>query len=164
MMSKTSSPELTNGKPYPRHCAACGKDAVAFRQIPYDARVRHDGKLHTFHITTLGVDECEHCGEQYFTVNTDEQISLALRMFLGLLAPDEIRDGLLQCSVNQRTFAEHLGIAAETVCRWLSGAAIQTRSMDNMMRLYFSLASVREALANRQTMCAEGATTYTDQR
>ena len=162
-MSKISSPEPTHGKPYPRHCAACGKDTVAFRQIPYDARVRHDGKLHTFHITTLEVDASELCGEQYFTVNTDEQISLALRTFLGLLSPEDIRGGLARCSVNQRTFAEHLGIAAETVCRWLSGAAIQTRLMDNMMRLYFSLASVREALANPQTMCAEGATTDTYQ-
>lgn len=162
-MSKKTSAEPTYGKPYPRHCAACGKDAVVLKQIPYDARVRHDGKLHTFHISTLGVDECEHCGERYFTVDTDEQISLALRRFLGLLLPEEIRAGLAQCSVNQRTFAEHLGIAAETVCRWLSGAAIQTRSMDNMMRLYFSLAAVREALANPRSICAEGATTYTSQ-
>ncbi len=162
-MSKRTSAEPTSGKAYPRHCAVCGNDAVVLRQIPYDAQVRHDGKLHTFHITILGVDECEHCGEQYFTVDTDEQISLALRRFLVLLLPEEIRAGLAQCSVNQRTFAEHLGIAAETVCRWLSGAAIQTRSMDNLMRLYFSLASVREALANPQTMCDEGATTYTGQ-
>ena len=163
-MNKKSPTETANGKPYPRRCAACGQDAVVCTQIPYDARVRHDGKLHNFHINALSVDVCELCSEHYFTVHTDEQISLALRTFLGLLLPEEIRAGLAQCSVNQRTFAEHLGIAAETVCRWLSGAAIQTRSMDNMMRLYFSLASVREALANPQTMCAEVATTYTDQR
>jgi DNA-binding transcriptional regulator YiaG len=163
MMSKESSTDLTKARPYPRHCAACDRDRVVLRQIPYEARVRHDGKLHSFHITALEVDECENCGEQYFTVDTDEQVSLALRSFLGLLSPNVIRAGLAKCSVNQRTFAEHLGIAPETVCRWLSGAAIQTRSMDNLMRLYFSLAAVREALANPQSICAEGATTYTSQ-
>lgn len=162
-MSKDSSSDLTKVKPYPRHCAACDKHSVVRRQIPYEAHVRHDGKLHSFHITALELDECENCGEQYFTVDTDEQISLALRSFLGLLSPNEIRAGLIKCSVNQRTFAEHLGIAPETVCRWLSGAAIQTRSMDNMMRLYFSLAAVREALADPRSICAEGATTYTNQ-
>lgn len=39
-----------------------------------------------------------------------------------------------------------LGVAAETVTRWLSGALIQSRAMDDFMRLYFGLPEVRAAL------------------
>jgi hypothetical protein len=49
--------------------------------------------LHAFSIDSLGTDQCERCGEQFFTASTDEQIRLALRDHLGLLSPGEIRDG-----------------------------------------------------------------------
>ena len=147
-MNKKSSSVKAMVKPYPRRCAVCGEVAVVKCRIQYDAEVRHDGKLHTFSIASLGIDQCERCGEQFFTTSTDEEINLALRSHLGLLAPGEIRAGLDLCGVNQKEFAEHLGIAAETVSRWLSGASIQTRSLDKLMRLYFTMASVRAALSN----------------
>ena len=141
-------------KPYPRRCAVCGEIAVARCRIPYEAEVRHDGKLHAFSIASLGIDQCERCGEQFFTTSTDEEINLALRSHLGLLAPNEIRAGLELCGVNQKAFAEHLGIAAETVSRWLSGTTIQTRSLDRLMRLYFTMPSVRAALSNTEIVQA----------
>jgi len=117
--------------------------------------VRHDGKLHAFSIESLGIDQCERCGEQFFTTSTDEEVNLALRSHLSLLAPAEIRAGLALCNVNQKEFAEHLGIAAETVSRWLTGASIQTRSLDKLMRLYFTMASVRAALSNWEAVPVE---------
>lgn len=150
MMSKSSLDNGDAGKPYPRRCAACGEVGVRQTQIEYDAEVRHDGKLHAFRIPLLEIDQCGDCGEQYFTSVTDDLISLGLRQHLGLLCPNEIRSGLKKCSVNQRTFADHLGIAAETVSRWLNGSTIQTRSLDRMMRLYFAIPSVRHALAHSE--------------
>ena len=150
-MNKQSSSVTSKAKPYPRRCAVCGEVAVSRCHIPYDAAVRHDGKLHAFSIASLGIDRCERCGEQFFTTSTDEEINLALRSYLGLLTPGEIRAGLALCNVSQKKFAEHLGIAAETVSRWLTGASIQTRSLDKLMRLYFTMASVRVALSNWET-------------
>lgn len=135
-------------RPYPRRCFACGKDTVNQTCIPHEAKVRHDGKLYAFHIPSLQIDQCEHCGEQYFTSDTDEQINLGLRKHLGLLTPQDIRSGIESCKVNQKTFAEHLGIAQETVSRWLNEGGTQTRSLDKMMRLYFAMPSVRSALAD----------------
>lgn len=137
-------------RPYPRRCFACGKDTVNQTCIPHDAKVRHDGKLHAFHIPSLQIDQCEHCGEQYFTSDTDEQINLGLRKHLGLLTPQDIRSGIESCKVSQKTFAEHLGIAQETVSRWLNEGVTQTRSLDKMMRLYFAMPSVRSALADER--------------
>jgi len=153
-MSKSSLNKDRAGKPYPRRCAACGEVTVIQSHISYDAEVRHDGKLHEFHIPSLEIDECRNCKEQYFTSVTDDQMNLGLRKHLGLLCPDEIRAGLEKCSVNQRTFAEHLGIAAETVSRWLSDSTIQTRSLDRMMRLYFAMPVVRAALTDPQGIAA----------
>lgn len=154
-MNKPSSSVKPNVKPYPRRCAVCGEVSVSKCHIPYNAEVRHDGKLHAFSIASLGIDQCERCGEQFFTTSTDEEINLALRSYLGLLTPSEIRAGLALCDVKQKEFAQHLGIAAETVSRWLTGASIQTRSLDKLMRLYFSMASVRVALSNWEAVSAE---------
>jgi DNA-binding transcriptional regulator YiaG len=147
-MNNQASCVKSKARPYPRRCAVCGEVSVSRCHIPYNAEVRHDGKLHAFSIASLGIDQCERCGEQFFTTSTDEEINLALRSHLGLLAPAEIRAGLDLYDVNQKEFAEHLGIAAETVSRWLTGASIQTRSLDKLMRLYFTMASVRAALSN----------------
>ena len=35
----------------------------------------------------------------------------------------------------------------ETICRWESGGLIQSRAMDNLLRVYFSLPQVRKFLA-----------------
>ena len=154
-MNKQSSSVPSKSRPYPRRCAVCGEVSVSRCHIPYNAEVRHDGKLHAFSIARLGIDQCERCGEQFFTASTDEEINLALRSYLGLLTPSEIRSGLALCGVNQKEFAEHLGIAAETVSRWLTGASIQTRSLDKLMRLYFIMPNVRAALSDWQAAPVE---------
>lgn len=147
-MSNETSVNILQDRPYPHRCAACGQTTVNAVQIPYDARVRHDGKLHTFHIPSLRIDQCDHCGEQYFIAETDEQISVGLCRHLGMQTVDEIRAGIKKCGVSQNMFAEHLGIAAETVSRWLDDGVTQTRSLDKLMRLYFTMPSVRSALAD----------------
>jgi len=43
-------------------------------------------------------------------------------------------------------FAGRVGVAPETMCRWLSGAMIQSRAMDNLMRVFFALPEARAAL------------------
>jgi len=134
-------------RPYPRRCAECDEVAVQPRTIAYDAAVKHDGRLHQFHIADLKIDQCTHCGEQYFNSETDEQISAGLRLHVGLLQPQEIRKQLENLDLTQKDFAEHLRVAQESVSRWITGAAIQSRSLDTLMRLYFQFENVREALS-----------------
>jgi len=49
---------------------------------------------------------------------------------------------LLICSVEA---AERLGIAEETLSRWINGLQIQTRAMDNWLRAFFGFPVVRGA-------------------
>ena len=139
--------ENTPEKPYPRRCGECGQEAVFPTLISYDAEVRHDGQLHGFHIQALHIDKCQKCGEEFFTNRTDEQISAGLRAHLGLLQPEEIRTRLAELGLSQADFANRMGVGPEMVSRWINGLAIQTRAMDNLMRVFFGFESVREVLA-----------------
>jgi DNA-binding transcriptional regulator YiaG len=83
-----------------------------------------------------------------FSNVTDDEISEGLREHLALLSPRQIRDGLESLGLKQKEFASHIGVAAETVSRWLAGTHIQSRAMDNLMRLFFAFDSVRTALSS----------------
>lgn len=147
MNKKNSSSRPTaKAKPYPRWCSDCGKIEVMATTIPYDAKVKHDGKLHKFHIPKLHVDRCQSCGEETFTNTTCDQISAHLRSAVGLLQPKDIRQQLRELGISQREFAKQLRIAPETVSRWMTGVAIQNRALDTLMRIYFAFSEVRKAL------------------
>jgi DNA-binding transcriptional regulator YiaG len=126
-------------KPFPRRCPQCRQRAVYPATIPYDARAKHDGNLHCFHIQSLSVNKCTNCGLVTFDTKTDDEISQALRDELHLLSPKEIRGYLCQFGWKQKDFAEHLGTTPETVSRWLTGGHIQSCVMDKSMRNLFAL-------------------------
>jgi putative zinc finger/helix-turn-helix YgiT family protein len=133
-------------KPFPRRCPECGKAEVRPATIAYDAEVKHDGRLYRFHIARLPVNKCGTCGEVLFGAATDDRLSRGLREHLALLSPEQIRDGLTALGLQQKEFAEQIGVAAETISRWLSGTHIQSRAMDNLMRLFFAFDNVRLTL------------------
>lgn len=131
----------------PARCHHCRKTEVVPITIEYQASVRHDGRLHEFTIPALQISACRACGEKVFTEQVDEQINNALRAHLHLLTPSQIRDGLKQVGLTQKEAARRLGIAEATLSRWLSGAQIQSRALDNLLRTYFAFPQVREALS-----------------
>ena len=130
---------------FPRACAQCGKGEIWPAVTPYDAEVKHDGRLYNFHIRELQVNRCNACGEVYFDAVTDAQITQGLREHLRLLSPDEIREGIQSLGLTQREFAQQTGIASETISRWLSGAYIQSRAMNTLMRMCFERAKTTAA-------------------
>lgn len=148
-------------KPYPRRCAECGEAAVQRTTIAYDAKVKHDGKLHEFHIDALPVDQCTRCGEVYFTNDTADAQSAALRQHLGLLQPEEIRERLKELGLTQRRLAEQLRVAEETVSRWLNGLSIQSRALDTFLRVYFRFPEVRDFLSRGELTDCPGNDTVT---
>jgi putative zinc finger/helix-turn-helix YgiT family protein len=113
--------------------------------IEHDAEIKHDGRMYVIHIPELQVIRCGTCGEVFFTAATDAQISQALREHLGLLSPQEIRERIARLGLMQKQLGERIGVAAETISRWLSGAYIQSRAMDKLMRLFFEREGTRLA-------------------
>jgi putative zinc finger/helix-turn-helix YgiT family protein len=121
----------------PQRCPECGKIDVHQEVISYTARVKHDGASYTFQVPQLHVNKCRSCGEVLFDNTTDEEISCGLRKHLALLTPQEIRERLKRLGLMQKDFAEQISVAPETISRWLSGAYIQSRAMDKLMRMSF---------------------------
>lgn len=71
------SVKKNKSKPYPRKCSDCGKVSVFESNIPYNAEIVLNGMLYSFLIPELAIDQCNSCGEQFFTVSTDEHIEVA---------------------------------------------------------------------------------------
>jgi DNA-binding transcriptional regulator YiaG len=114
--------------------------------VSYDAEVRHDGRLYTFTIPHLNIPICQACGEKVFTEKVDDQINVALRSHLRLLTPEELRTALERVNMTQSEAAERLGIAEATLSRWLNETQIQSRAMDNLLRVFFAFPQVRSVL------------------
>ena len=151
-MNRLPTKNVSADKPYPRRCSECGKVAVRPAKIAYNAKIKHDGKLHEFHIAELPVDRCDECKEEFFTNATSDVKSDALRLHLGLLQPGQIRRLLTKHNLTQRKFAAHLRVAEESVSRWLNGLSIQSRALDTLMRIYFAKPEVRAMLASENSL------------
>lgn len=136
-------------KPFPWRCPECTKRDVVPAVLPYyEVEVKHDGRVHRLRLPEFRVPKCTSCGAMVFGNDTDEQIQAALHVHLKLLSPEEIRKWRDErLGLTQRQFANALGIAPETVSRWESGVLVQSRANDNLMRLFFDIPEVREALA-----------------
>lgn len=149
--SNKSAAGRASEKPFPWRCPKCRRHEVYRDTLSQTRQIRHDGRLYSVRVPRLQVPRCRACGELLFDNTADEQIARALRQKLGLLQPEEIRGNLEALSLSQTQFAERLGVAKETVSRWVTGTMIQSRALDNLMRLFFDLPEVRAALARRGT-------------
>lgn len=133
-------------KSYPSRCIQCGKKRVQPAMIRHEVKKNHDGRAYELVIEQLPVNRCASCSEIYFTNDSDDAISAALRLKLNLLAPEEIRANIESLGIQQKQLADCLGVAPETMSRWINGAMIQSRAMDNLLRAYFGSAEVRTKL------------------
>ena len=114
--------------------------------IDYTAKVKQDGVVHELHLPGIEVPRCQNCGALTVTTAVDELANDALRAHLRLLTPAQIRQSIENLGLKQQELADRLGVAAETISRWVNGALIQSRAMDNLLRLYFALPEVRDVL------------------
>jgi putative zinc finger/helix-turn-helix YgiT family protein len=114
--------------------------------MPYAIDVKHDGQLYHLEIPELKIPKCRACGELVFSNSVDDEILKALRAHLRLLTPEQIRGGREALGFKSNEFADKLGIAAETVSRWESGGLIQSRAMDNFLRVFFAIPQARAVL------------------
>lgn len=114
--------------------------------MAYRARASHDGRLYELDIQDFRIPQCSNCGELVFTNQTDAQITQALRAQLRLLTPEQIQQARDRLGLLPKALAESLGVTEETVRKWESGLLIQSRAMDNLLRVYFALPGVRAVL------------------
>ena len=113
--------------------------------VDYTAEAQHDGRLHIFPVRDLKLPMCGTCREKVFTDDADRQVRFAMRTYLGLLAPNQIRDAIQRVGLSQQDVSKGLGITEETLSRWLNETEIQSQAMDHLMRAFFAFPQVRMA-------------------
>ena len=137
-------------KPYPWCCTNCQEQAVYEATVDYVARRHHDGREHTIKIDGLKTPKCIKCGQVMLDSEALETITAALVRQLNLLTPEQIHDQSVEANLTQPQLAAALGVSDETIARWENGSQLQTRSLDNLLRLFFGLPQVREILTTHQ--------------
>jgi putative zinc finger/helix-turn-helix YgiT family protein len=114
--------------------------------IPYRAKATYDGRLYEFDVPDLSIPKCEACGELVFSNRVDDLITQAFRAHLRLLSDEQIRIARKRLGLSQKELAERLGMAEATISRWETGALLQSRAMDNLLRVFFACPEVRHVL------------------
>jgi putative zinc finger/helix-turn-helix YgiT family protein len=142
----SEKPSKPNGRPFPWPCADCYTLTVVPTVMDYTAKVKQDGIIHELRLPALEIPRCQTCGETYTTTAVDEKINDALRSQLRLLTPAQICKAIETLGLKQQELAERLGVAPETIAAWMNGALIQSRAMDNLLRVYFAVPEVRAVL------------------
>lgn len=149
-------------RPFPWRCRQCRQETVVPTRIDYPAKVNYDGRLVSFVAKGIEIPICQNCGDKRFTLEVDDQINAALCARLGLLTPEHIRAEVERLGLSQKQVAERLGIAEATLSRWVSKQVIQSRAMDNYLRVFFQFPEVRTALAAVSLDAAASAVTVPD--
>lgn len=131
-------------RPFPRKCATCRERAVQPATLPtYDVKVDHDGRSYDVILHDVGGTRCGHCQTLILDDSVDDRIDAELRRLAGLLQPAEIRGHREALKLTQKALAQALRVGEATLSRWETGAQIQQRSMDLLLRLFFDIAPVR---------------------
>jgi putative zinc finger/helix-turn-helix YgiT family protein len=128
---------------FPRTCLSCNEKQVVQAVIDRIVEVKYDGSIHRVAVNGMPVERCDHCGAVSIGLDGDDAINAALREQLGLLSPAEIRACRKSLSLTQKQLAAELMCAEESISRWESGAVIQSRSYDRLMRAFFCVPAVR---------------------
>ena len=139
-------PPVGKNRPFPWRCSGCKAKEVFPKATDYSTTRKHEGRSYAIRIPDLAIPTCRKCGAQTFSVGDDDRILEALRAAAGLLTPQEIQQGRARFGLTQQELADQLGAAKETICRWETGGMIQSRAMDNLLRLYFESEEVRGLL------------------
>lgn len=135
-----------NAKPFPWGCSHCGTRTVVAAAEDYAAEICHDGKAYDICVPNALVPKCSECGRKVLTNSLSQQVYDALREKLGILTPAQIRANIGLLGLSQKDVASRIGVAPETLSRWITGAMIQTRANDRLLRLFFHLPAAREIL------------------
>ncbi len=143
------TPEHDTAQPspaFPWRCQRCRKKEVRPVVIPYRTQVRHDGVLVTVEVPALTVPRCALCGELLFDDRANDQMSAALRAQLNLLTPEQIQANRTALGLNPRELAAQLGMPDDAIEQLEEGLRVQSRALDNLLRLYFAVPQARSAL------------------
>ncbi len=127
-------------------CAICNKKQARAVKRPYSARYnRIPVKLQN-----VEMYECGQCGERFLTPEQARRLTVRVkataREKLGLLPPDRIVEVRKHYGLTQTDLERLLGLGPKVITRWEKGKVLQTRPVDDLLRLMRVLPDVYEKL------------------
>jgi len=94
--------------------------------------------------------ECQRCGEEFFSATQSREFFRRLkeecRRNLGLLSPEHIIAIRRRYNLNQDDLEKLLGMGQKVVTRWERGKVLQTKPVDDLLRLMEQLPQIVEKL------------------
>jgi len=114
--------------------------------VDYATTMHHDGHAYTVKVDGLKTPSCVKCGQMMLDAEALAFLDDVFIRQINLLTPEQIHDQRMRANLTQQALADALGVHEETVARWEDGGQIQSRSLDNLLRLFFGLPQVREIL------------------
>jgi putative zinc finger/helix-turn-helix YgiT family protein len=125
-------------------CPSCGESitAVVRRDETFEYRV---GDTTTLLSAPVDVHICNNCGLEFTDERAERARNEAVATHLGLLTSSEIRNVRRRLGFNRREFAALSGIGDASLARWESGALLQSRAYDLLLRLLSIPANVELA-------------------
>jgi putative zinc finger/helix-turn-helix YgiT family protein len=134
-------------KPFPWKCGKCRSRAVFPAVVAtYATELEHDGRKYPIALQDFHVLRCRECETILLDDEANRRLSHSLRVAVGLLQPEEIRERRVALSLKQKDLANLLQISESTLSRWETGAQIQQRCMDRLLRAFFDLPALRDYL------------------
>ena len=98
--------------------------------------------------------ECDHCEERWFVDRQseicDRELDRAYRRIHRLLTPEEIRQLRGKLGLTQHELAEIIGCGKASLSRWESGRSVQSRLVDNMLKILHQFPQTLDFLQQRQ--------------
>jgi putative zinc finger/helix-turn-helix YgiT family protein len=143
-------------KAYPWKCGQCRQRAVSPAAVDYSVNIEHDGRVMEVGIPQLPVMRCEACGEIVLDDDANIRVSDAILAHLRILTPVQIRQNRERLGASQAQLAKDLGVSEASLARWETGAQIQPRPVDRLLRLYFGCEQVRTVLADEAQLTSLG--------
>ena len=145
---KGNSRKLIAMTPAFRKCMSCRERSVSPTTLStYSAELEHDGRKYAVTVNDFRVLRCQQCGAIVLDDSANESLSRALRREAGLLQPEEIHANRETLRLTQKQLAGYLRISESTLSRWETGAQIQQRAMDALLRVFFNSSEARSILA-----------------
>lgn len=147
-------------KPFPWKCGRCRERSVVPAVVSYTTEIEHDGRSYSVTVPDLEIPRCSKCGAMVRDDVSNRRISNALRQQIGLLTPEQIRQNREALNLTQKQLARVLAIAEATLSRWETGAQIQQRAMDRLLRLFFEFPEFCAVLEDENAVRTLGQTVH----
>jgi HTH-type transcriptional regulator/antitoxin MqsA len=116
-------------------CPICSEGPI--HEITRDRRLNINGN--SISVPDDIITKCDHCGELFYTGSqakvSDRRLADARRRQEGLLTSADIRRYRQSLELSQTQLESALGVGPKTVVRWENGTAVQSKALDDVLRL-----------------------------